>query len=152
MELVATYRFAAPASEVWRLLMDADAIAACLPGCRQLRPLGDDRYQADLTIGVAAVSGSFAAIIALLDKTEPSSYRLTVDATGKPGFARGSAVIVLSQDGEATVVTVTAEAEVGGLIARVGQRLIDSVARMTMDRFYGCLAKRVGGDGILASS
>ena len=124
--------------------MDANAIAACLPGCRELRPLGDDRYQANLTIGVAAVSGSFAVTIALLDKVPPHSYRLSVEATGKPGFARGSAAIVLSPEDTRTAVTVTAEAEVGGLIARVGQRLLEGVARMTMDRFYQCLAKRLG--------
>jgi carbon monoxide dehydrogenase subunit G len=125
--------------------MDSNAIAACLPGCRELRPLGDDRYQADLTIGVAAVSGSFAATIALLDKVPPHSYRLTVEATGKPGFARGSAAIVLTPEEGGTSVTVTAQADVGGLIARVGQRMLEGVARMTMDRFYGCLVKRLGG-------
>jgi carbon monoxide dehydrogenase subunit G len=144
MELTATYRFPAPASEVWSLLMDANAIAACLPGCRELRPLGDDRYQAELTIGVAAVTGSFAATIALLDKVPPHSYRLNVEATGKPGFARGSAAIVLTPEDGGTAVAVTAKADVGGLIARVGQRMLEGVARMTMDRFYGCLAKRLG--------
>jgi carbon monoxide dehydrogenase subunit G len=144
MELTGTYSFAAPPSEVWNLLMDSGAIAACLPGCRELRPLGDDRYQADLTIGVAAVSGSFAATIALLDKVPPRSYRLSVEARGKPGFARGTAAIVLSAEEGGTAVAVTANAEVGGLIARVGQRLLEGVARMTMDRFYECLAKRIG--------
>jgi len=143
MELTGTYSFAATPSEVWSLLMDASAIAACLPGCRELRPIGDDRYQADLTIGVAAVSGAFAVNIALLDKVPPNSYRLNVEATGKPGFARGSAAIVLSPKEGGTAVAVTADAEVGGLIARVGQRLLEGVARMTMDRFYECLAKRL---------
>jgi carbon monoxide dehydrogenase subunit G len=145
MDLTATYKFAAPPSEVWNVLMDPDAIAGCLPGCRELRPLGEDRYQAELTVGVAAISGTFAATIALLDKVPPHSYRLSVEATGKPGFARGSAAIVLSPEDGGTAVTLTAQAEVGGLIARVGQRMIEGVARMTMDRFYGCLAKRISG-------
>ena len=144
MELTGTYSFAATPSEVWNLLVDAGAIAACLPGCRELRPIGDDRYQADLTIGVAAVSGAFAVNIALLDKIPPHSYRLNVEATGKPGFARGSAAIVLSAKEGGTTVAVTAEAEVGGLVARVGQRLLEGVARMTMDRFYECLSKQLG--------
>jgi len=110
MELTGTYSFAATPSEVWSLLMDASAIAACLPGCRELRPIGDDRYQADLTIGVAAVSGAFAVNIALLDKVPPNSYRLNVEATGKPGFARGSAAIVLSPKEGGTAVAVTADA------------------------------------------
>jgi len=96
MEISSTYSFAAAPQEVWNLLMDPEAIKACLPGCRELRPLGDDRYHAEMTIGVAAVSGSFTATVALSEQTPPQSYRLSVDATGKPGFARGSALITLS--------------------------------------------------------
>ena len=144
MDIVATYRFAAAVEEVWSLLMDPNIIATCLPGCRGLKFLGDDRYQTDLVIGVAAVSGTFATAIALVDKVPPEAYRLNVEATGKSGFARGSATIALSPvDGVTTAVTVSAHAEVGGLVARVGQRLLEGVARMTMDRFYECLAKRV---------
>jgi uncharacterized protein len=145
MDITATYSFAAPAADVWNLLMDPGAICACLPGCRELRPVGDDRYHADLTIGVASVSGLFTVTIVLTDKVPPHSYRLNVEATGKPGFVRGSATIALSPEDGGTAVRVTANAEVGGLVARVGQRLLDGVARMTMDRFYGCLAKRLGG-------
>ena len=144
MEIRSSYKFAAPPPDVWKLLMDPDAIKSCLPGCRELRPIGGDQYHAEMTIGVAAVSGSFAATVTLSDQKPPDSYRLTVDATGKPGFARGSATIALKPAAEGTEVEVVATAEVGGLIARVGQRLIDGVARMTMDRFFGCLAARVG--------
>lgn len=143
MELTGTYKFPAAPAAVWGLLLDPNAIAACLPGCRELRPIGDDRYHADLTIGVAAVSGSFAVTIALVDKAPPHSYGLTVEATGKPGFARGSAAMLLSPGEDGTTLSVTAQADVGGLIARVGQRLLEGVARMTMDRFYACLAKRL---------
>ncbi len=143
MDIFATYNFAAAPADVWKLLMDPEAIKSCLPGCRELRPLGDDRYHAEMAIGVAAVSGSFTATVALSEQVPPQSYRLSVDATGKPGFAKGSALIVLSQIPSGTEVKVTASAEVGGLIARVGQRLIEGVARMTMDRFFSCLANRV---------
>jgi len=143
MEISASYKFAAAPPEVWMLLMDPEAIKSCLPGCRELRPTGDNRYHAEMSIGVAAVTGTFSATVTLSDQTPPNSYRLTVDATGKPGFARGSAFIVLKPTGEGTEVEVKASSEVGGLIARVGQRLIDGVARMTMDRFFSCLAARI---------
>jgi uncharacterized protein len=144
MEITATYRFAAAPSDVWRLLMDPEAIKSCLPGCREMRPIGDNRYHAEISIGVAAVTGTFTATVTLSDQKPPESYRLTVDATGRPGFAKGSATIVLKPSTAGTDVDVTANSEVGGLIARVGQRLIDGVAKMTMDRFFGCLATRVG--------
>ena len=143
MEITSTYSFAAAPQQVWNLLMDPEAIKSCLPGCRELRPLGDDRYHAEMTIGVAAVSGSFTATVALSEQVPPQSYRLSVDAKGKPGFAKGSAFITLSPTPSGTDVQVKASAEVGGLIARVGQRLIEGVAKMTMDRFFSCLAGRV---------
>jgi carbon monoxide dehydrogenase subunit G len=123
--------------------MDVDAIAACLPGCRGFRPLGDDRYEAELTAGVAAVSGEFKATFALLDKQPPQSYKLRVEANGRPGFVKGEALVTLSADGATTNVAIDATAEAGGLIARVGQRLMEGVARMSMDRFFGCLAGKI---------
>lgn len=143
MQLTATYSFNAPQQRVWDALMDTNAIAACLPGCRGFRPLGDDRYEAELTAGVAAVSGEFKATIALADRQAPHSYKLRVDATGRPGFVKGEALITLSADGAKTNVAIDATAEAGGLIARVGQRLIEGVARMSMDRFFGCLAAKI---------
>lgn len=143
MEITGTYEFAAPQQQVWTLLMDPEAIKSCLPGCKELRPLDENRYRAEMSIGVAAVTGTFTSTVTLSELQPPNSYRLTVDATGKPGFAKGSALIVLKATTAGTQVEVTASSEVGGLIARVGQRLIDGVARMTMDRFFGCLASRV---------
>jgi carbon monoxide dehydrogenase subunit G len=142
MQITATYKFTAPPPDVWALLMDPEAIKACVPGCRELRPIGDNRFQADMSIGVAAVTGTFTATITLADLQPPNSYRLVVDASGTPGFAHGNAQITLRASATGTDVDVAATAEVGGLIARVGQRLIDGVARMTMDRFFGCLASR----------
>jgi carbon monoxide dehydrogenase subunit G len=143
MNITATYSFTAAPTEVWKLLMDPEAIKSCLPGCRELRPVGDDRYHAEMTIGVAAVSGSFTATVVLSEQVPPQSYRLSVDATGKPGFAKGSAMIVLSPTPSGTEIHVAASAEVGGLIARVGQRLVEGVAKMTLDRFFSCLASRI---------
>jgi carbon monoxide dehydrogenase subunit G len=144
MEIADTHRFAAAPEEVWAVLMDPDAIKACLPGCRELRPTGDDRYHAEISIGVGAVSGIFSATVTLSDQSPPHSYRLRVEATGKTGFARGSADIVLKSVPPGTLVEVSASAEVGGLIARVGQRLIEGVARMTVAGFFSCLAGRFG--------
>jgi carbon monoxide dehydrogenase subunit G len=152
MDFTATYNVSASVPAVWNLLMDPTAIADCLPGCRELVPVGGDQYQAELTVGVAAISGTFEVTIALADLVPPQSYRLNVEATGTPGFASGTASIVLRADGDGTTVVVAAEVQAGGLIARVGQRLLESVARMTMDGFFGCLAKRLGGAGILGSS
>ncbi len=143
MQLEATYAFEAPSERVWALLMDTEAVAGCLPGCKGLHPIGEDRYEAELAVAVAAISGNFKGTITLQDKVPPRSYRLLVDGTGKPGFVKGHADVTLVPDGEKTTVQIKAVADAGGMIARVGQRLLEGVARMTMDRFYGCLAKRI---------
>ena len=139
MELSGSYTFAAPAGAVWALLIDPDVIASCLPGCERLEPLGDDRFRADLTMAVASISGRYTGTVAMLDKKPPTSYRLSVDGQGKPGFVKGEATIALTEDGQSTTVTVTGVGQVGGLIARVGQRLLGAVSKMMMDRFFACL-------------
>ena len=143
MDLNATYLFNAPVSQVWELLMDTEAVGSCLPGCRGLRPLGEDRYETDLAVAVAAISGNFKGTIALKDQRPPHSYRLLIEGSGRAGFVRGEAVVTLVPQDEGTSVHIAAQADVGGTIVRVGQRLLEGVARMTMDRFYGCLMARV---------
>ena len=143
MDITGTYTFNASRDRVWALLMDVDDIAGCLPGCKGFRALGDNRYEAELSAGVAAVSGDFKATIALVDQQPPQAYTLRVDANGRPGFVKGEALVTLSGEGDQTTVSIAAKAEAGGMIARVGQRLIEGVARMSMDRFFGCLSTKL---------
>jgi hypothetical protein len=143
MNLNAAYDIHAPSDRVWDLLMDVDAIGRCLPGSRGLRPIGPDRYEVELGVTIAAIAGSFKGIVALEDKAAPDSYTLVIDGTGRQGFVKGRARVTLAPDGDRTRVQIAATAEVGGMIARVGQRLLEGVARTMMDRFYACLAKQV---------
>jgi uncharacterized protein len=143
MHITGSYPFSAPAAAVWDLLMDTRTIGACLPGCRELRDMGDDLYSAELNIAVAAVSGHYGATIAIKDKVPPMSYRLLIEGSGRMGFVKGEASITLKEEGGKTAVAVDATADVGGAVARVGQRLIEGVARATMDRFFTCLAGKL---------
>jgi len=145
MQITGTYSFNAPPGAVWDVLMNTETLAGCIPGCKELRPLGDDRYAADVTVGVAAISATYSATVAIADKTPPASYRMIVEATGRPGFVKGNAQVSLAAADTGTTVTVSATADAGGMIVRVGQRMLESVARMTMDRFFACLANKVGG-------
>ncbi|MGD9904215.1 MAG: CoxG family protein [Vicinamibacterales bacterium] len=146
MTLDGTYTFAAPRDRVWQLLMDPAAIASCVPGCEAFEPLGDDKYRVRLTAGVAAITGTFEGTVTLADQVAPSSYRLQMEGSGGPGFVNGDAVMTLRDDGGGTAVDVKAEVEVGGTIARVGQRLLGSVSKMMLDRFFACMAGKVGSD------
>ena len=145
MDLSGSYPFSASPTEVWNLLIDPDVVAACLPGCDRLEPIGEDRYRAALTLAVAAVSGQYSGTVAIVDKRPPRSYRLVVEGTGTAGFVKGEATIELVESNETTVVNVTGQGQVGGLIARVGQRLLGSVSKMMLDRFFSCLQQRAAG-------
>ena len=139
MDISGSYTFAAPPAQVWTLLMDRGAIAACIPGCESLTPDGDDRFQAKLTVALAAITGTYDGTVILSEKVEPESYRLSVEGQGRPGFVKGNALITLRPEGNYTIVHVTGTVETGGPIARVGQRLISSVSKMMQDRFFACL-------------
>ena len=148
MDLSATYTFGAPRQAVWDLLIDPTVVAACLPGCESLEPVdagGKNTYRAVLTIGVGTISGRYEATVEIADKQEPSSYRLVVNGSGKAGFANGEADVTLSEQGDQTAVSVVGRAQVGGTVARFGQRLIGSVSKMMMDRFFACVAARTSG-------
>jgi uncharacterized protein len=147
MELSGTYNIHAPSERVWDLLMDIDAIGRCLPGCKGLKPIGPDRYEVELGVTVAAIAGSFKGTVALENKVPLTSYTLVVDGSGRQGFLKGTARVRLEPQDDGTRVLIAATAEVGGMIARVGQRLLEGVARTMMDRFYACLAKQVDAGG-----
>lgn len=143
MDISGSYTFKAPPDHVWALLMDPAIIAACIPGCDRLEPDGPDRYRASLTIALAAITGSYEGTVVITEKVAPSSYRLTVEGQGKPGFVKGNATIALRADGETTIVAVGGTVETGGPIARLGQRLIGGVSKMMQDRFFACLQSKL---------
>lgn len=143
MDITGSYTFNAPQARVWELLMDTTAIAACIPGCEAFEPAGQDRYKVKLNVALAAVTGSYDGTVVLSDQHAPSSYRLTGEGAGRAGSVKGSTAVRLRAEGETTIVEVTATVQTAGAIARVGQRLIGSVSKMMMDRFFACLAGKV---------
>ncbi len=142
MDITGSYVFNSTPERVWALMMDPAAIAACIPGCEALEPDGPDRYRARITIGLAAITGTYQGTVVISDKVEPTSYRLAVEGQGKPGFVKGSAAITLRGEGGTTVVDLIATVQTGGAIARLGQRLIGAAAKMMQDRFFACLQGR----------
>ena len=143
MDISGSYSFNAPPQRVWDLLMDPAVIASCIPGCEQLEPDGDDRYRARLKVALAAITGSYDGTVTLSEKVAPNSYRLTVEGQGKPGFVKGNATITLRADGANTIIDVGGTVQTGGMIARLGQRLIANVSKMMQDRFFTCLQGKV---------
>ncbi|MSO63271.1 MAG: carbon monoxide dehydrogenase [Acidobacteria bacterium] len=143
MDISGTYTFNAPPDRVWALLMDPAVISSCIPGCDRFEPDGENKYRARLTVALAAITGTYEGTVALLDLVPLTSYRLTAEGQGRPGFVKGSSAITLRAQGDSTVVDVRATVQTGGSIARLGQRLIGGVSKMMLDRFFACLSGKL---------
>jgi hypothetical protein len=143
MDISGSYTFHAPPDRVWTLLMDPAVLSSCIPGCDRFEPDGADRYNVTLTVGLAAITGTYTGTVALTDMIPSTSYGLVVEGQGRPGFLKGNSKIVLRVEGADTVVEVTATVQTGGAIARLGQRLVGGVAKMMMDRFFDCMRSKI---------
>jgi hypothetical protein len=132
MNLSGTFTFEGPRTRVWDILQDPDVLAKALPGTKTLVKAGDDRYQGVMKVSVGPMSAAeFAINVELRDKVAPERFGMLIDGKGAVGFTKGSATIALEeQPGPITVMTYTSDVQIGGKIAAVGQRLLESVGRM----------------------
>lgn len=135
MKLQATYTLPVPRQRLWDLLLTPEELQQCLPGCERLARVGPDIYEATLTVGAAAVKGTYTGRLQILDQDPPSRCRLRIEGTGTSGFVRGEAVLLLTEDPTGTTLAIEADAQVGGLIASVGQRMLVGVGRMLLGEF-----------------
>jgi len=147
MQLSGAYTFNAPVAKVWTALTDPKALSNCIPGCQSMEATGENQYKAIVRFALGPISGQYNATISMTQMNPHQSFRLTINASGPMGFADGHADITLEETSEDTRadtrVTVDADSQVGGAAARVGQRLMGSVAKTTMDRFFSCLQEQV---------
>jgi uncharacterized protein len=128
MKLEGDFLFAASVDAVWDALFDPRILAAVMPGCEKL-DLVDGQYVGELNIKVGPVQGKFTGKVDLKDLDRPRSYTMDVDGRGAPGFVKASAKVRLEPEGSGTRIRYDADAQVGGKIASVGQRLIEASAR-----------------------
>lgn len=147
MNLDGTRLFDAPRDRVWAAFNDPDVLARVTPGCEQLKAVGPDEFEATLSVGVAAVKGTYQGRLAITDRSPPEGYTLHLEGTGRPGFVKGQARLTLTEQDGRTLVSIRAEAQVGGLIAAVGQRLVGAAARMLMGQFFSALETEIGKPG-----
>jgi len=129
MKVQGSYTFAAPQEVVWSVLRDPDMLSRVIPGCEQLDEIDENQYQGILKLKVGPVQGKFKGDVALTDIVDPASYNIRVDGKGAPGFVKGTGSLYLETDGETTVLHYDGDAQVGGRLASVGQRLLDTSAK-----------------------
>lgn len=128
MKLAGDYLFDASVHDVWDALFDPAVLAAAMPGCEKLE-LVDGDLVGEMMIKVGPVGGRFTGKVHFEDKVEPTSYKMIVDGRGTPGFVKATAVIKLAAEASGTRLSYDADAQIGGKIASVGERLVDASAR-----------------------
>ncbi len=121
---------------VYATLQNPDVLARCMPGCEGLEKTGEDEYAVKLKMAIAAFSGSFAGKVRLSDATPFTSFKLIVEGSGKVGFMKGEGLMHLKSVDAGTEVAYEGDVQVGGTIAAVGQRLIDTTSKMMIKRFF----------------
>ena len=129
MKVEGDYLFDVGQEEVWNGLLDPEVLAATMPGCERLELVGENQYEGDLNIKIGPVQGLFKGKIELQDIEPPNGYKMTVDGRGAPGFVKATATVALASEGDQTRLSYNGDAQVGGRIASVGQRLLDSSAK-----------------------
>ncbi len=121
-------------------MQDPVVLARAIPGCEGLERTGPDEYRMKMKMALASLSGAFEGKVRITEQTRPSSFRLVVEGTGRVGFVKGDGVLKLAAAGEGTEVSYEGDAQVGGTMAAVGQRLIDGTAKMMIKKFFDKLA------------
>lgn len=129
MDVSGEYTFDAPQEIVWKALQDPDVLSTAMPGGEGFEEVGENEYQGKLKIKVGPVQGKFTGNIKLMDIVAPESYRMVVDGKGAPGFVKAEGNLKLTGQGNQTHMAYEGSAQVGGRIASVGQRLMDSSAK-----------------------
>jgi len=143
MKVEGTYTLPAPRAKVWALLNDPKVLARATPGVKDLVPQGNDTFKATIELGIGPVKGTYDGRVSIADKVAPERMRLIVEGGGKPGTIRASGELRLEEQNGRTVIAYTGDAQVTGLIASVGHRLIGGVAKQMAAEFFKALEREL---------
>jgi carbon monoxide dehydrogenase subunit G len=139
MKIEGSHTIKAPRESLYQLMVDPEILRRCVPGCQSLEAAGDGSYKMTLKTGVGSIKGVFTGSIKLEEMREPEHYKMIVDAKSPAGFLRGEGSIDLTEQGEETLVNYAGETSVGGTIAGVGQRMVQSTAKMMAGQFFAAI-------------
>ncbi len=139
-------QLAAPRETVWQKLNDPAVLKACIPGCEELEQTEDGGFRATAKVKVGPVSARFKGRVTLSDLDPPNGYKISGEGEGGvAGFAKGGAVVALADKDGGTLLTYNVDAQIGGKLAQLGQRLINGTAKKLADEFFAKFADAVQG-------
>lgn len=152
MDMQGEYRIPAQRETVWEALNDPEVLKACIAGCESLERTEDGGFEATVKAKVGPVKATFKGAVRLENINAPVSYSIVGEGKGgAAGFAKGGADVSLAEDGEETILTYTVKASVGGKLAQIGARLVDSTAKKYatdfFEKFVEICKERQGGSG-----
>ena len=146
MELKGERRLAVDRATAWKALNDPEVLRACIPGCESIKKTGDNEYTAVVAAALGPVRARFSGKLRLEDVVPPVSYTIRFEGQGgAAGFAKGASQVTLDEYGPETILRYAVNAQVGGKLAQVGNRLIDSAALKLADDFFAAFERQVGG-------
>jgi hypothetical protein len=144
MKISGSYTLPVAPERAYQILQDPAILAQAMPGCESLEKNGPDEYRMKMKVLLAALSGQFEGKVRITDQSPPTSFRLIVEGSGRIGFLKGDGLLKLSpadaSSTSSTVVSYEGDAQVGGTMAAVGQRLIDGTSKMMIKKFFDKLA------------
>lgn len=140
MKISGSYTLPIAPERAYQILQDPAILAQAMPGCESLEKIGPDEYRMKMKVLLAALSGQFEGKVRITDQSTPTSFRLIVEGSGRIGFLKGEGLLKLSAAASGTEVSYEGDAQVGGTMAAVGQRLIDGTAKMMIKKFFDKLA------------
>jgi carbon monoxide dehydrogenase subunit G len=144
MDLTGEYQLAAARQQVWAALNDADVLRRCIPGCKELEQKSPSEFAAIVALKIGPVSATFKGSVNLEDIDAPNGYRIVGQGNGGVvGFAKGGATVRLADNGGGTLLSYIAKAEVGGKLASLGGRLIQSTSKKLADQFFSAFANEM---------
>jgi hypothetical protein len=136
MKISGTAQLPFPPARTYELMQDPAVLSRAIPGCEGLERTGDDEYRMKMKMILASFSGAFEGKVRLVDPLPPTSFRMVVEGSGKIGFLKGDGTLTLTAKDGGTEIAYDGDAQIGGTIAAVGQRMIDTTARMMIKRFF----------------
>jgi carbon monoxide dehydrogenase subunit G len=152
MEMTGEYRIAASRAQVWAALNDPEVLKASIPGCEALDMTSETEMTAKVVSKIGPVKATFTGKVRLENINAPESYTIAGEGQGGvAGFAKGGADVKLVEDGSETVLTYIARAQIGGKLAQLGSRLVDSTAKMMADQFFAKFAAIVAEHSLVAA-
>ncbi|HVV60857.1 MAG TPA: carbon monoxide dehydrogenase subunit G [Pseudolabrys sp.] len=146
MTMTGEVQLPAPRATVWEKLNDPETLKACIPGCEELNKTSDTEFQAVAVTKIGPVKARFKGNVQLTDLDPPNGCKISGQGDGGvAGFAKGGATVKLADKDGGTLLTYNVEAQIGGKLAQLGQRLVNGAAKKVADEFFANFAKNVGG-------